>query len=167
MTASELLPMLSGVRPCGHDKWQARCPAHPDRYPSLSLKQADDRILIYCHAGCTVAEICGAIGVTVTDLFDGSRHRLDPLALRRRRAVHGLESWREAKLRRCAEDLRGRDTIIRHIRAALDNGVLTKDEALLCLSDEYLGYSKLECRFQRLLHDENVLEFWRQSRRLA
>jgi len=87
--------------------------------------------------------------------------------LRHRRAAHGLESWRQAEIRTCAEDLRERDTIIRHIRAALDNAVITEDEALMCLADEYRGYSKFEFRFERLLHDEDVLNLWRESRRLA
>jgi len=34
-------------------EWMARCPAHDDREPSLSLRDADDgRILVRCHAGC-------------------------------------------------------------------------------------------------------------------
>ena len=33
--------------------WVARCPAHEDHNPSLSLKDADDgRVLVKCHAGC-------------------------------------------------------------------------------------------------------------------
>ena len=34
--------------------WMARCPAHDDRTPSLSIAQGDDgRVLLKCHAGCT------------------------------------------------------------------------------------------------------------------
>ena len=33
--------------------WKARCPAHEDREPSLSIKDGDDgRVLVRCHAGC-------------------------------------------------------------------------------------------------------------------
>jgi hypothetical protein len=33
--------------------WSARCPAHDDSKPSLSLTDSDNgRVLIYCHAGC-------------------------------------------------------------------------------------------------------------------
>lgn len=33
--------------------WSARCPAHDDSKPSLSLTDGDNgRVLIYCHAGC-------------------------------------------------------------------------------------------------------------------
>lgn len=33
--------------------WSARCPAHDDRTPSLSLRDTSDgTVLVYCHAGC-------------------------------------------------------------------------------------------------------------------
>ena len=32
--------------------WHARCPAHDDRQPSLSIAEGDDgRALMHCHAG--------------------------------------------------------------------------------------------------------------------
>ena len=30
----------------------ARCPAHDDRHPSLSITERDAKILVYCHSGC-------------------------------------------------------------------------------------------------------------------
>ncbi len=40
----------------------ARCPAHNDNNPSLSIKDGDEgRLLLFCHAGCTYAEIISAI----------------------------------------------------------------------------------------------------------
>lgn len=33
--------------------WMARCPAHDDRNPSLSISERGGRILVYCHAGCS------------------------------------------------------------------------------------------------------------------
>lgn len=50
--------------------WIARCPAHDDRKPSLSIGVGeDDRLLLHCHAGCTVGAICSAAGIGVKDLF--------------------------------------------------------------------------------------------------
>jgi len=42
--------------------WVACCPAHDDRNPSLSLKEADDgRVLVHCHAGCEQSAVIDAL----------------------------------------------------------------------------------------------------------
>ncbi len=70
MEANEILSRLDAVRSRGANKWSARCPAHADRSPSLSLRVAEDgRILVHCFAGCTVHEICRALGLSVGELF--------------------------------------------------------------------------------------------------
>lgn len=54
--------------------YQMLCPAHNDNRPSLSIKEGDDgRILLYCFGGCSVQEICSALGVHVRDLFPPKR----------------------------------------------------------------------------------------------
>jgi hypothetical protein len=160
------LPLLSCIRQIDDNRWTALCPAHRDRHPSLSIRQVHDRLLVRCWTGCTAAEIVVALGLTLIDLYDSSPWRTpDPIAQRRRRAAEGLEAWRQEEIRRIAEDLRRRNTIIRHIGDAADNDVVTEEEALTCLADEYRGYSELEYRFKRLLRDENVLDVWRESRR--
>ena len=70
MEANEILARLDAVRSRGANKSSARCPAHADRSPSLSLRVAEDgRILVHCFAGCTVHEICRALGLSVGELF--------------------------------------------------------------------------------------------------
>lgn len=50
--------------------WVAQCPAHEDRNPSLSIGEGNDgRVLLNCHAGCTVQAIVSALGITEADLF--------------------------------------------------------------------------------------------------
>ena len=44
---SALLARFSGVKNTSSGKWLAKCSAHPDRLPSLAIKQAEDRILIH------------------------------------------------------------------------------------------------------------------------
>jgi hypothetical protein len=39
----------------------ARCPAHEDRHPSLSLSERDGRVLVHCHAGCAQADVIAAL----------------------------------------------------------------------------------------------------------
>lgn len=56
----------------GRGSWT--CPAHEDRSPSLSVKEADDgRVLVHCFAGCETADVLAALGRTLADLFDGPR----------------------------------------------------------------------------------------------
>ena len=70
MPVEEILTRLDRVRARGTDKWTARCPAHADRSPSLSLRLAEDgRILAHCFAGCSIYAICEALGITIVDLF--------------------------------------------------------------------------------------------------
>lgn len=45
------------------------CPAHDDSSPSLSVKDGEDRVLVYCHAGCSIEAITEALGIKVSDLF--------------------------------------------------------------------------------------------------
>ncbi len=50
--------------------WQALCPAHDDKSPSLSVKEdVDGKVLIHCHAGCKPEEVVRALGLDMFDLF--------------------------------------------------------------------------------------------------
>jgi putative DNA primase/helicase len=43
------------------DNWSARCPAHDDRTPSLSLTERDNKVLVHCFAGCSQQQVIGAL----------------------------------------------------------------------------------------------------------
>ena len=64
-----VLSRLHGVKRAGQG-WQALCPAHEDRNPSLSIADGDDRVLLYCHAGCALDAILQALGLAASDLCD-------------------------------------------------------------------------------------------------
>ena len=50
--------------------YTAHCPAHDDRNPSLSVNTGDDgRVLLKCHAGCTLEAILQALNLDPGDLF--------------------------------------------------------------------------------------------------
>lgn len=69
MTANELVGRLEGVKRSGKG-WTARCPSHDDRRASLSVANGrDGRVLVHCFAGCSVADIATALGVSVRGLF--------------------------------------------------------------------------------------------------
>lgn len=82
-TIEKLLSRLDAVRPRGPGKWFARCPAHDDDRPSLSVQETSDgTVLLHCFAGCGAGDICAAIGLSLADLFvqrlpdgEGRRHR--------------------------------------------------------------------------------------------
>ena len=84
MSADTLLSRLDRVKRTGTGRWQARCPAHDDRGPSLSVRELDDgRVLVHCFAGCSVQEVVGAIGLDLGDLFpekplEHGRHERKP-----------------------------------------------------------------------------------------
>jgi putative DNA primase/helicase len=46
----------------------ARCPAHEDRDPSLSVSVKEGRILLHCFAGCSADAVLAAVGLTWRDL---------------------------------------------------------------------------------------------------
>lgn len=70
--ADLLLSKLDQVRPTANG-FSARCPAHDDRVSSLSISGGDGKHLLYCHAGCSIEEICAAIGIEQRDLFEDSQ----------------------------------------------------------------------------------------------
>ena len=69
MNVHEVLAYFPSAKPSGSG-WQARCPSHDDRTPSLSISTGDDgRTLVRCHAGCSTEDIVAAVGLTLRDLF--------------------------------------------------------------------------------------------------
>lgn len=70
MSAAALLARLDGVKPTGPGRWIAKCPAHQDRHPSLSIRELEDgRILVHDFAGCSLQEVLGAVGLEMDALF--------------------------------------------------------------------------------------------------
>lgn len=72
MRLDEFLARLEGVRHMRDGVYAARCPGHEDRVGSLVVSDGDDRILLKCHAGCSVAEIIECRGLALGDLFYGA-----------------------------------------------------------------------------------------------
>lgn len=70
MSAATLLSRLEHVKRTGAGRWHARCPAHDDRGPSLSVRELDDgRILLHCFAECPIDQVVGALGLEFSDLY--------------------------------------------------------------------------------------------------
>lgn len=69
---ARILNRLHGLKEC-RGRYMALCPAHDDKEPSLSIGYENSKVLLKCHAGCTVDAICKAIGINTRDLFDDTR----------------------------------------------------------------------------------------------
>jgi len=67
--AEKLLSRLDGVRETTPNQWVAQCAAHEDRSPSLSIREIDEKVLIHCHAGCSVHEVLDSVGLELSDLY--------------------------------------------------------------------------------------------------
>lgn len=76
-----LLQHLDKVKRTGAHTYQARCPAHDDRGPSLTIRELDDgRVLFHCFAGCDTHDVLAAAGLTFSDLYPRRAldHRMNP-----------------------------------------------------------------------------------------
>ena len=106
-----LLHRLEGVRAAGDGRWYARCPAHDDKSPSLSVRDTGEKVLINCFTGCEPDDVLAAVGLTWRDLhadrWDAERFAQRPnKVLRRRMADLDPLDVERAVLRIAATDIR-------------------------------------------------------------
>lgn len=74
MDSTFLLDRLLSPRQSGPNTYTAKCPAHEDNSPSLTVTVNEDRILVHCHAGCDSREVLKAIDLEWNDLFEDDGH---------------------------------------------------------------------------------------------
>lgn len=80
MSASDaILCRLDKVRRSASDRWMAKCPAHEDSSPSLSIRELPDgRTLVYCFAGCAVDDVLTAVSLSWKDLHPAGDRPVNP-----------------------------------------------------------------------------------------
>lgn len=82
---NDILARLTVKRRNGN-QYSCICPAHDDKKESLSVSLGEDKILMYCHAGCDRRDILETIGKRECDLFaDGDKTYSAPT---KRRSTH-------------------------------------------------------------------------------
>jgi AAA domain len=70
-----VLERLPDARKAGAG-WTARCPAHDDARPSLSISLGEaSRVLLHCYAGCTSDAVVERLGLSMADLFVSAQPR--------------------------------------------------------------------------------------------
>lgn len=92
-----LLARLDNVRAHGPRGWRADCPAGHSSRGALSIGEADDgRALLRCFAGCSAADVVGAAGLVLADLFPERTADRSALARGQRRDVARQSDWSAA-----------------------------------------------------------------------
>jgi len=76
LTAAEIATTLGGKK-LGSG-WLARCPAHDDKEPSLSLSDARGKVLVHCHAGCEQSTTLRSHGFVATTNAGGAKAPWSP-----------------------------------------------------------------------------------------
>jgi hypothetical protein len=153
MQLGDLLTQLDGVRKSGRG-WVARCPAHADQTPSLSIHEGDAGLLVKCWAGCTAEETVTALGLRMADLFYDSTPSPEERRLTSRQPKLPQFNWRDYAegLQLEADDLWLRGTgVLEHARN-LDISCWTDedlDEAMEAVSRAHTDLARAEC-FNRL-----------------
>lgn len=95
--AELLLARLEGVRANGPGRWIAKCPAHADARPSLSIAEgANGRVLVHCYAGDDVHAVLAAIGLEAKDLFPSRPRDLSPAERAELRMRGRMAGWAAA-----------------------------------------------------------------------
>lgn len=147
----DLLTKLNAARQTGRG-WIACCPAHGDKNPSLSIREGERGILLRCFAGCSVQEICGALGITVRDLFfdQHADSRTIQAARRQREAERQKRDWQARIAGHKVDSQREAEQLIRSAReiniSAWSDAQL--DKALNKLADAY-QLSESELLYER------------------
>jgi len=104
MDAETIAKALGGRR--YGTQWQVRCPSHQDRRPSLSIKDSERGLLVYCHARCTQQSVITALMArglwSGTARFDHNESKLrvtdkTPDPTDANRTASALKIWNESK----------------------------------------------------------------------
>ena len=68
LTVKSLALRCHGAKQHG-DHWIAQCPAHEDKSPSLKISPGRKGIVMHCHAGCHIDDVCAGLGISKRQLF--------------------------------------------------------------------------------------------------
>src|SRR4051794_39742070 len=86
---AETIAKALGGRKAGAS-WMAPCPAHNDREPSLSIKDANgEKLLVHCFAGCEQSHVIRKLQSLGLWYVNGSNTQ--PASPVRLRSTHGPE----------------------------------------------------------------------------
>jgi hypothetical protein len=96
MDIEELISRLRYVRRTSRG-WISLCTAHPDKNPSLSVREGQRGILLKCWAGCSLEAICHSLDIRVRDLFYDAEIGIDQQTWRQQRQNRQRKKQRAEK----------------------------------------------------------------------
>jgi len=113
---AESFAELVKARRAGRGRWMARCPAHEDGSPSLSISEGrDGRVLLNCFAGCRLTSILQALNLSLRDLFAGEPLTREQKALREtQQKAEAAEKAKQRRIRLAECDRRARLQALTH-----------------------------------------------------
>jgi hypothetical protein len=82
MTAAAFADLVQAQR-VGAGRWKARCVAHNDRSPSLSIREGENgHVTLFCRAGCSLDAILAELHLLRDDLSGPSPSQAQAAAIR-------------------------------------------------------------------------------------
>jgi hypothetical protein len=121
MNADQFVAMLDGVKRKGDSQYMARCPAHDDHDPSLSVTEHNGKVLVKCWAGCTALDVVESLGLSLADLFHDNNESSPP---------HAFAKKEMAEKRRTQERVSKARTYLQVATAALKRGEKLTDREI-------------------------------------
>jgi hypothetical protein len=100
MTADAFADLVQAQR-TGPGRWKARCPAHNDRSPSLSIREGENgHVTLFCRAGCSLDSILAALHLVTDDLFGPppSPEQADSIRAAQQACLSAARAERKARL---------------------------------------------------------------------
>jgi hypothetical protein len=133
MTATEFAALLH-AKQIRRGHWIARCPAHGDKRPSLSIAEGKKYPVVFkCMSqGCTQDEVLKAMGLTWKDLL-GDRPAMSKEAsarLRDEQTLHALRDLKRALVSPAGALLAGRQYRLDALRQGLDRRIVLLENSM-------------------------------------
>lgn len=113
--------------------WQALCPAHGDKKPSLVVTETSEgKILLKCWTGCSTTEILNSIGLTLADLHEEQKKEFTP-----------EEKAEYARKKRLAEEQREKELLIGYRKAEKQADYLYKQASYNLNNHRYINSKQI------------------------
>lgn len=75
MHIEEIIGRFPNAKKIGEKSFQVKCKSHKDDKASLTITEEDNKILMHCHAGCSLNQILSSIGLQEKDLFNNVQEK--------------------------------------------------------------------------------------------